>query len=250
MSAGGSAGLTEPIPPLWTGGVPQRRKEFRMTNTSQFDPLADAPRSYRERLARKFGRTVEPMAIQLLAWCRSLDHRVSGLEARSDGVQAKADALAHSVRALEARTEAMDARLDEGLQRYEGMPQRVRSLEGRTDQLFWGREALVERMNVFDAIADRVAAVEDKAETLHWGREALVERMNRDDAVFDAFKTKVEEQSSLPLAFGLDYLAMGRRIAMLEDQVEALLAQLARSQGGLPEASVVAFPATPEKAAG
>jgi hypothetical protein len=52
----------------------------------------------------------------------------------------------------------------------------------------------------------------------------------------------------LPLSFGLDYLAMGRRLASLEDQVELLLTRLAEAQGG-QSATLVAFP-SPEKAAG
>ena len=79
--------------------------------------------------------------------------------------------------------------------------------------------------------------------------------MNRDDALVEAIdrrvvtlQEKVDEQLPLPLAFGLDYLAMGRRLASLEDQVEILLARLAKADDGQP-ATLVAFPG-PEKAAG
>ena len=99
--------------------------------------------------------------------------------------------------------------------------------------------------------------MEERAEGLLWGREALVERMNSDNAVvasigrkIDELRTKIDEQVPLPLAFGLDYLAMGRRLAALEDQVEAVLCQLGKARDGQP-ATLVAFPApVEEKAAG
>ena len=60
-----------------------------MTTPSQFDPLAEAPRSLRARLARKFGRTVEPLAMHLLSWCRSLDHRIASIEGRMEADEAQ-----------------------------------------------------------------------------------------------------------------------------------------------------------------
>lgn len=73
--------------------------------------------------------------------------------------------------------------------------------------------------------------------------------MNEEDAVVVAIQRKVEalqstvdEQVPLPLAFGLDYLAMGRRLAAIEDQLEAIVSKPAT-------VGIVPFP-TPEKAAG
>jgi hypothetical protein len=185
-----------------------------MTTKSQFAPLVEAPSSFRKRLVRKFRRTVKPLAAPLLSWRRLLGHRFDGVE------------------------------LGEGETR--SLAHKIRSLEQRTDHLEWGREALVERMNHDDL---RIGGLEERAETLYWGREALVERMNHDDAVFEEFRMRVDQQASLPLSFGLDYLAMGRRLAALEDYVEALLAQLAKAQDG-QATTLVAFPSSPEKAAG
>ncbi len=248
-----------------------------MTTPSQFDPLADAPRSLRARLARKFGRTIEPMAVNLLSWCRSLDHRVESIEGRLEADEARLRAVSQAIRGIEdsgARLEALEALAPKvtaivpklasmtprRVTAVESLQDKVRALEARSDQAFWGREALVERMNQDDAreaaVVGRVSALEVRADQLYWGREALVERMNRDDAVVEvidrritALQEKVDEQAPLPLSFGLDYLAMGRRLAALEDQVELLLGQLSKEQEGRAT-TLVAFPEAPEKAVG
>jgi chromosome segregation ATPase len=244
-----------------------------MTTPSQFDPLAGPPPSLRARIARKFGRTVEPIAVSVLSWCRSLDHRLESVEGRLEASEAQLRAVAQVIRTAEgmaARMEAVEAQVPRMAAvvakvatinpLLTGFEAKIQQLETRADQAFWGREALVERMNADDAreeaVAARVAAIEERAESLFWGREALVERMNRDDAHVETIErrvatleTKVDEQVPLPLSFGLDYLAMGRRLAALEDQIEMLLSRLAPAQDG-QAATLVTFPSTPEKAAG
>jgi hypothetical protein len=249
---------------------------------SPFDPLAEAPRSLRDRIARKLGRTVEPMAIRLLSWCRSLDHRVESIEGRLEAGEVQLRSVAQAMRAVNgvgSRIEAIEAiapqveaivskigAISAGLAALEPIPEKIRLLEVRADQAFWGREALAERMNQDDAreqalvervagLAAGVSALADRAEQLYWGREALVERMNLDDATVEsidrrlvALQEKVEEQIPSPQAFSLDYIALGRRLASLEDQVELLLGRLAGTQEG-QAATLVAFPG-PEKAAG
>ncbi len=230
-----------------------------MTAPSQFDPLAEAPRSLRDRIIRKFGRTVEPLAVSLLSWCRSLDHRVETVEKRVEGGESQIRTLTQALRSIETIVSTLG---DAGELRSkmaavestaEGLASKVKDLETRADQTYWSREALVERMNRDDAreeeMVHRLGSVEERTEDLYWGRSALVERMNRDDAVVEtidlrltALQAKVDEQLPLPLAFGLDYLAMGRRLAALEDQLEAILTEP-------PAAPLVAF-AAPEKAAG
>src|ERR1700722_7230883 len=80
-----------------------------MTTPSQFDPLARAPRSFLARIARTFGRKVEPLAVNLLAWCRSLDHRVGSVEGRLEGSEAQVRALSHAVRNIESLVPALEA---------------------------------------------------------------------------------------------------------------------------------------------
>lgn len=258
-----------------------------MTTPSQFDPLAQAPRTLRARLASKFGRTIEPLAMNLVSWCRSLDHRVESVEARLEADEAQLRAAAQALRGIDAigprldelealapkitafgpklaaaisRFAAFEAVAEAVTERLDALAAKVNDLDVRADQAFWAREAVVERLNRDDAreeqVIGRVVALEEKAEQLYWGREALVERMNRDDAVVEAIdlrltglQEKVDDQVPLPLAFGLDYLAMGRRLAAMEDQVEALLSQLGKGQDGQP-ATLVAFPAAQDKAAG
>jgi chromosome segregation ATPase len=244
-----------------------------MTTPSQFDPLAGPPPSLRARIGRKFGRTIEPLAVNLLAWCRSLDHRMESVEGRLESGEAQLRAVTQVIRTAEgmaARMEAVEAQLPKVAAvvakvaamnpLISGFEAKIKQLETRADQSFWGREALVERMNRDDAREEttvaRLAALEERAEGLFWGREALVERMNRDDAQVEVIdrrvatlETKVDEQVPLPLSFGLDYLAMGRRLAALEDQIELLLSRLGGAQEG-QAATLVSFPSAPEKAAG
>jgi hypothetical protein len=223
-----------------------------MTTPSRFDPLAEAPRSLLDRIIRKFGRTVEPLAVSLLSWCRSLDHRVETVEKRAEIVEGQIRAMLETVRAMESVVSGLGAAGELG-SKMTSLAGKVRDLEARADQAYWSREALVERMNRDDMreeqIVQRLGTVEERAEELYWSRSALVERMNRDDAVvavidrsLSALQTKVDEQLPLPLAFGLDYLAMGRRLAAIEDQLEAIVSQPRT-------ATLIAFPPQ-EKAAG
>ncbi|HEY2154398.1 MAG TPA: hypothetical protein VGH33_02125 [Isosphaeraceae bacterium] len=221
-----------------------------MTTPSQFDPLAEAPRSIRDRIVRKFGRAVEPLAVSLLSWCRSLDHRVETVEKRVEAGESHFRAMADAVRNAEMIVSSL-ATAVESL--TDSLSRKVKDLETRADQAYWGREALVERLNKDDnreeQIVNRLGALEERTEELYWSRSALVERMNRGDAVVEAIdrsvaalQSKVDEQLPLPLSFGLDHLAMGRRLAAIEDQLEKILAQP-------PSRALVAFP-PPEKAAG
>jgi hypothetical protein len=230
-----------------------------MTTPSRFDPLAEAPRSLRDRIARKFGRTVEPLAVSLLSWCRSLDHRVETVEKRTEASETQIRAMLEAVRAVESVVSGLgpagelSSRMAHLETLTDSLAGKIKDLETRADQAYWGREALVERMNKDDMrkeqIVGRLGALEERAEDLYWSRSAVVERMNCGDAVVEVLdrsiaelQTKVSEQLPLPLVFGLDHLAMGRRLAAIEDQLEAILAQP-------PSRSLVAFP-SPEKAAG
>ncbi len=230
-----------------------------MTTPSQFDPLADAPRSLGARILRKFGRTVEPLAVSLLSWCRSLDHRVETVEKRVEIGEGQIRAMLESIRAVESVVSGfggageLRSKLTALESQADTLTAKIRDLEARADQAYWGREALVERMNKGDMreeqIVNRLGALEERAEELYWNRSALVERMNRGDAVVEVIhrdvkklQTEVGEQLPLPLAFGLDHLAMGRRLSAIEDQLETLLAQPSSR-------ALVAFP-SPEKAAG
>ncbi len=214
-----------------------------MTTPSRFDPLAEAPRSFFDRVLRKFGRTVEPLAVSLLAWCRALDHRVESVEKRLEGSENLFRAMSQTMAAIESVVSSLGpaGELRAKVDAVDSLQGKVKDLEARADQAYWSREALVERMNQDDAreagLLTRLGAVEERAEDLFWGRAALVERMNEEDAVVVAIQRKVEalqstvdEQVPLPLAFGLDYLAMGRRLAAIEDQLEAIALE-ARDRG-------------------
>jgi chromosome segregation ATPase len=288
---------------------------------AHFDPHDQPPRTFRERLSRKVKRTVEPLAIHLLEWCRSLHTRVDAVEGRVDAVgyrvdagleQAEArfreiDGQIQSVRGLvgfldgllksvQKHTCDVDGRLNalvetvgerealeaEGRQEVEGLREQASDLVTqveefkasthgllqeftlRADQGDWGRQALVERLNAGDereiATARRIAELGQQVDETYWAREALIERLDRvcatQEAIradFEAHREGVADRLSLPLAFGLDSLAMGRRLAALEDQVELLQSLLAKDNPGLG-ATLVPFPkpdeCEPEKAAG
>jgi chromosome segregation ATPase len=230
-----------------------------MTTPSQFDPLAEAPRSLRDRIIRKFGRAVEPLALSLLSWCRSLDNRVEAVEKRAEIVEGQIRATLKAVRAMESVVSGL-GEAGELSTKMTSLAGKVRDLETRADQAYWSREALVERLNKDDMreeqVVHRLGALEERAEEMYWSRSALVERMNHDDAVVEVINqalsalnqslselaARVDEQLPLPLAFGLDYLAMGRRLAAIEDQLEAIVSQPRT-------ATLITFPPQ-EKAAG
>jgi chromosome segregation ATPase len=284
---------------------------------AHFDPHDQPPRTFRERLSRKVKRTVEPLAIHLLEWCRSLHTRVEAVEGRVDAVhtrfeQAEArsreiDGQIESVRGLvgfldgllksvQKHTCEVDGRLQalgetvgereaiaaQGRQEVDWLRDRASDLAAdvqefkasthrllqeftlRADQGDWGRQALVERLNAGDereiATARRIAELGHQIEETYWAREALIERLDRvcatQDAIradFESHREAVADRLSIPLAFGLDSLAMGRRLAALEDQVELLQSLLAKENPGLG-ATLVPFPKTDEgeleKAAG
>ena len=146
------------------------------------------------RLRRKLGRMVEPKAARLLDWCRAGDENMFTVVGR------------------------------------------IASLEARADRGEWGRDALVERMNDQDCEIEHALNTVDELEPLvqdaYWGRSALVERFNdadcRTSLVDDTIKsmqTQIDEYVIRPLALELDTLAMSRRLATIEDQLELLLAQ-------------------------
>jgi chromosome segregation ATPase len=260
---------------------------------SPFDPHANTPSTFRERLAHKVKRTVEPLAIHLLDWCRSLNTRIDSAEARIENGENALHAIGQQIQETSGQLEFLDGQVRSSLSQVcaldgqfrtmaEKFPQieaadaversrvdelfsHLGELSVRADQAEWGREALVQRLNEEDA---RMAALGVQLDTLgqqvvdmHWAREALVERLVEVDAGQGMLREKIEkvevdlksipEEISLPQAFGLDALAMGRRIAALEDQVEALLMLLARENAAIG-AALVPFPksAASEKAAG
>jgi chromosome segregation ATPase len=291
---------------------------------AHFDPHDQPPRTFRERLSRKVKRTVEPLAIHLLEWCRSLHTRVEAVEGRVDAVGTRVDAVDARFEQTEARFREIDGQIQsvrglvgfldgllksvqkhtcdvdgrlhalgesvaereaiaaEGRQEVDWLRDQASvfaaevqefkaSTHGllqeftlRADQGDWGRQALVERLNAGDereiATARRLAELGHQADETYWAREALIERLDRvcatQDAIradFEAHREGVADRLSLPLAFGLDSLAMGRRLAALEDQVELLQSLLAKDNPGLG-ATLVPFPKPDEgeheKAAG
>jgi chromosome segregation ATPase len=264
---------------------------------SPYDPHPSSPRTFRERLARKFKRTVEPLAIHLLDWCRSLNTRIDAAEARIEQGEQTLLAVEHQIRetsgllnfldgqirsslnqvcALDGQYRVLaesyphvEAAVSEGRLRLDDLDGSCRDLFRRTDKAEWGREAIVQRMNEDDAkvssLVHHVESLGQQVSDMHWAREALVERFVQLDAAqnslqetlrqeFEQVETRiaaVAEVAAVPQAFGLDALAMGRRIAALEDQVEALLVLLARENAAV-SAALVPFPnsAPAEKAAG
>ena len=158
--------------------------------------------SLRVRLRRKLGRMVEPRLTGFLEWCRAAE---------------KPD----------------DPVLDR-------INERIAALEGRSDRLEWGKDALVGRMNAQDCLIEHAnnsfAELEPLVQDAYWGREALVERFNdadwRTHCVDETLKTmqmQIDEYVIRPLALELDTLAMSRRLATIEDQLEVALARIDRS---------------------
>jgi hypothetical protein len=182
---------------------------------SPHDPEAIPRTTVRRRLAWNIGRRLEPLAVRLLDWCRALEARVGDVERRVEEGQRRASDDLTEIQAIEGR---------------------VGSLEGRADEAWWGREALVERINELasrhEGLMSSMLALEEKAEQAYWAREAAVERLGQavaDQAAanlrIESLERRIEEHVPLPMAFGLDALAMGRRLAAIEDHVEQLLVQ-------------------------
>jgi chromosome segregation ATPase len=264
---------------------------------SPFDLNNVAPRTLRERLAHKVKRTVEPLAIHLLDWCRSLNGRIDAAEVRIEQGEQALRAIEEQIREARGLLDFLDGQIrstlnqvcaldgqfrdhshqyphleeaaSEARSRLDELHSHFFELSQRADQAEWGRDALVHRLNDEDAkralLAQQVETLNHQVIEMHWAREALVERLVQVDAGANTLREKVEkmesemkaqlvaveEQVTTPQAFGLDALAMGRRIASLEDQVEALVSLLARENAAM-SATLVPFPgSTPaEKAAG
>ena len=186
--------------------------------------------SLRARIRAKVSRMVEPIAHGLLAWSHAVDTRVGVVEGR------------------------------------------VERVESEIETIHWGRDALVERLNQADireeSLSFRIAAIEDWRNQADWSRDAIVERLNfidsRDEIRASSVETQVgsidgriaelertiDAQASPSNAADLEALAMGRRLAALEDQVELLLARIATHDD---VESLVSFPRPAddrEKAAG
>jgi chromosome segregation ATPase len=180
--------------------------------------VSDRAEQYVARIGRpgliaRIRRSFEPLAFRLLEWCRSVDARMQTAEARLD----RAD----------GRLTPLEDMSDE-------FRRRLSALEQHADQTHWGREALVERMNVDDAreqqIIRRIEALEARAEQLHWAREALVERLNatesqgpRPSALVVEIEARAQSRDERQTGVELDLLAVSRRLASIEEHIEKLL---------------------------
>jgi chromosome segregation ATPase len=186
-----------------------------MMSRSPHEPVSIATNTLRQRLSWGIRRRLEPLAMRLLDWCRFLEVRVE------DGERRAQDTLTE-VRAIEGRVHSLEGQ--------------VQSLEERAVESYWGREALVERINELtstnEGVAARLMALEEKAEKAYWAREAVVESLNQAVANqstanlrIESLQRQIDEYVPVPIAFGLDALAMGRRLAAIEDHVERLLVE-------------------------
>jgi chromosome segregation ATPase len=203
--------------------------------------------SLRARLRAKVSRTVEPIAHGLLAWSRAVDARVVAVEGRVDRVESEIepihwgrDALVERLNQTDAREELLRSRIsaiENAIERDNASP-RIAAIEDRQNQADWSRDAIVERLNFIDSRDEiRASSVETQVGSIA-GQLAELERT-------------IDAQASPSNAADLEALAMGRRLAALEDQVEVLLARIATHDDIEP---LVSFPRAAdddrEKAAG
>lgn len=79
------------------------------------------------------------------------------------------------------------------------------------------------QVELFQALCDRLDAADDAGRTL---RRDLDHLQGRHDQLVDQVHSSV--------AFGWDYVAMTRRMAILEDRVEALMAEREQAASGSP----------------
>jgi chromosome segregation ATPase len=219
---------------------------------SPLDPEVIPKPTIRQRFAWSVGRRLEPLVLWLLDWCRGLETRVGNLERRVEEGERRASSDLTEIEGLESRTVSLEGRAELAFWGREALVERINelgdrteveaiqarivSLEARAEDAFWGSEAVVERMNVYacdnEGLMARVTALEEETEQGYWAREALVERLNQAHATestatqqFETLRRQIDEHFSTQLAFGLDALAMGRRLSALEDHVESLLVQ-------------------------
>jgi chromosome segregation ATPase len=93
-------------------------------------------------------------------------------------------------------------------------------------------------------LSARVAATEQRLDRQEWGREALIGRLNHQDARDEALslnledlgsrQSRIESRTEEMLGLAWDAVAVARRIAVLEDRTEALLAKLETESAVVP----------------
>ncbi|MDX2038465.1 MAG: hypothetical protein SFX72_17600 [Isosphaeraceae bacterium] len=135
----------------------------------------------------------------------------------------------------ERRIEAIEAFLQEEQRAIrEELRSEIRSgiseIEERLQALIRLQASEIERLSA------RVANSEQRLDRQEWGREALVDRLNHQDARDEALslnledlgsrQSRIESRTEEMLGLAWDAVAMARRIAVLEDRTEALLAKL------------------------
>lgn len=181
-------------------------------------PIGHRPRvSLPGRIKRRLRRLIEPGASRILTWCKIID------KPRAFGGGFLRTATERRLAHIEAR---------------------AWNLEGRLDRAEWGKEAVVERINTQDHRvehnANLLASLEPMVHQAFWGRQALVDRCNEVDwrsGEMDnrirAMQNQIDEYVIRPLALELDALALSRRLATIEDRLDALLTRMESGQSAV-----------------
>ncbi len=194
----------------------------------------------------------------------AVERRLSAAEAEATASALASKATGEALAAILDRLGAIDARLGAIEDRIGSVEaahgavaarvgaaeEHVRTLDDRDR---WSHEALLERIQIGEGVMEaRLDGIGRHSELSDREHQAHAERLAQADARFaavsdrfDRVDSRIDEQLPVPMAFALDAMAMGTRLAALEDQVEGLQVELAKARGDEADATLVAFPAEP-----